>query len=127
MPLTIPELFNYYADISAAAEATAVTPIEGQGSEGAGGSPQDPGSEPGNDGNHTHGISGGALPPWASGPQNTNMPLLGGSPVNPGSPANSQSHGNSPDLLPAADPTHGGDHQDHAQTLHLHFAHMWTA
>jgi len=43
------------------------------------------------------------------------------------SPATGHSHGNSPDLLGTAVPTQAGDLQDHAQALHLHFAHAWTA
>ena len=47
--------------------------------------------------------------------------------LNPPAPANGQSHANSPDVFAAAGATQAGDVQDHAQALHLHFAHAWTA
>jgi trimeric autotransporter adhesin len=166
-----------YAGVIAAAEATAVTPTAGQGSAGAGGTPQDPGAggsaqgsgtggsaqgsgtggatqgsgaggsaqgsgsggsaqgsgaaggssqDPGNDGDHGNGQGSSG---WHH-HQFLNQNVADFSPqqgANPPSAANGQPHGNSPDFLAAADPTQAVDMQDHAQALHLHFAHAWTA
>src|SRR5262249_55006077 len=104
-----------------------------QGSGAAGGSSQEPGSD--GNGNQTPQISEhdgngqGGNESWhhhSSQHQN----FTDSSPpqsLNPPSPANGQSHGNSPDLCATADATHTGDIQDHAQALHLHFAHTWGA
>jgi trimeric autotransporter adhesin len=141
-----------YASVIAAAEATAVTPTAVQGSTGAGGTPQDPGAGgspqgsgagggssqgPGSDGNgnHTPQTSehgGNGQDGIGSGHHHLSLHqnVADFSPpqsLNPPSPANGQSHANSPDLFATADAAHTGDIQDHAQALHLHFAHTWGA
>src|SRR5262249_9320966 len=160
-----------YADVIAAAEATGVTPTAGQGSAGAGGTPQDPaaggspqgsgaggssqGSEaagssqgsgagggssqgPGSDGNGNHtpqtsehdGNGQDGIGSWHhhhSSPHQNFADFSPAQSLNPPSPANGHSHGNSPDVVATADAAHTGDIQDHAQALHLHFAHTWGA
>jgi trimeric autotransporter adhesin len=145
-----------YAGVIAAAEATAVTPqdpgtggaaqgsgtggsAQGSGTggsaqgSGTGGSAQGSGSggsaqgsgaggaqDPGNDGDHGNGQGG-----WHH-HQALNQNLADFSPqqgANPPAAANGQPHGNAPDFLA----TQAADVQDHAQALHLHFAHAWTA
>jgi trimeric autotransporter adhesin len=166
-----------YAGVLAAAEATAVTPTAGQGSAGAGGTPQDPGAggssqgagdggsaqgsgtggsaqgsgtggssqgsgaggssqgsgaggsaqDPGNDGNQTSEHGNGH--DW-SGFWHHHQNFAGFSPQqasNPSSPATGQSQGNLPGFITTADATQTDGLQDHAQALHLHFAHAWTA
>jgi hypothetical protein len=105
---------------------------------GAGGAPQDPGAAgvpqgPGDDVHHAphtseHGGNGHDLSGLFHNPQfQQNFADAAPQGLNPISPAGGQSHGNSPDLVAVADPTHAGDLHDHAQALHLHFAHAWTA
>ena len=152
-----------YAGVIASAEATAVAPTSGQGSAGAGGSPQDPGAggspqDPGaggssqgsgtggsaqgsgtggssqgsgHDGNQVAGHDGNGQD-WSGSWHNhsslhQNVADFSPPQASNPSPATGQSHANSPDLLAAAGATHAGDLQDHAQALHLHFAHAWTA
>jgi hypothetical protein len=128
-----------YADVIAAAQATAVAPAD-QGSAGGGGSPQDPGAggsshENGNDGPHTPHTSehGGNGHDWSGFLHHPSLhqnfaDLTTPQALNPLLPASGQPHDRASDFLAAAaDPTHAGDLQDHAQALHLHFAHTWAA
>jgi hypothetical protein len=127
-----------YADVVAAAQATAVTPVSGQGSEGAGGSSQETGQgsggaggssqEPGTGGNHTPQTSEHGAHGHQHSPHQNFADLTTPQALNPLLPASGQPHDRTSDFLAAAaDPTHAGDLQDHAQALHLHFAHTWAA
>jgi hypothetical protein len=94
-----------------------------QGSGAGGGSPQDPG----NDGNHDG--NGQGSTGWHH-HQSLNQNVADFSPhqgANPPAAANGQPHANSPDFLASAAATQPVDVHDHAQALHLHFAHAWTA